>query len=178
MATFGRLDIVVASAAVQLHDRDHTLHEMDEAVWDRTHDINYRGVFVTCKYAIAQMMKQGEGGALVIISSVAATSGRSANLSYISGKHGLLWSQSPYRSPLWHPWHTLQLSGPGALERTPNHDIHPDPEGRAATFPADDSAGSVGHSRGHRALDHLSLFRRCALMPPVLFFLVDGGMSA
>lgn len=128
---FGRLDIAVASAAVQLHDRDHTLHELDGAVWDETHAVNFRGVFLTCKHALAQMVRQGEGGALVIISSVTALDGGSPNVSYLTGKHGLLGLNQ--HIGVHYAEHGIRCNAicPGALERTPNHDIHPDPEGRA-----------------------------------------------
>ncbi|MBS14769.1 MAG: hypothetical protein CME19_24690 [Gemmatimonadetes bacterium] len=59
--TFGRVHAVVASAGVQLHDRDYTLHEMDPSAWDDTHDVNFKGVFLTCRYALAEMVKQGRG---------------------------------------------------------------------------------------------------------------------
>src|SRR5919202_4269824 len=49
VARFGRLDVVVANAAVQLHGQDRPIHELDEAVWDRTHDVNLRGAFLTCR---------------------------------------------------------------------------------------------------------------------------------
>lgn len=72
---FGRLDVVVASAAIQLHDRDHTLHELDSEVWDETHAVNFRGVFLTCKHGLRQMVSQGDGGSIVIIASVTALDG-------------------------------------------------------------------------------------------------------
>ena len=117
---------------------------MDESIWDLTHNVNYRGVFITCKYAIAQMMRQGDGaGALVIVSSVTATGGRSPDVAYL-GKHGLLGLNrhigrhyGQYRIP-------LNCIGPGALARTPNHEIHPDPEGRAATLKAAIPLGRLG----------------------------------
>ncbi|MBK35949.1 MAG: hypothetical protein CME26_10535 [Gemmatimonadetes bacterium] len=54
----GRVDIVVASAAVQMHNEGRDLHRMDDAVWDRTHAINYRGVYLTCKHCLNRMMEQ------------------------------------------------------------------------------------------------------------------------
>ncbi len=129
---FGRLDIAVASAGVQFHDRDHTLHELDEAVWDQTHAINFRGVFVTCKYAIAQMLEQGDGGCLIIISSVTAMDGSSPNVSYLTGKHGLLGLNQHIGRHYGPRGIRCNCICPGALEKTPNHDIHPDPEKRAA----------------------------------------------
>lgn len=127
---FGRLDFVVASAGIQLHREDLNLHEMDDAVWDRTHDVNYRGVYLTCKHGLAQMVKQGDGGAIVIVSSVTALNGRSANGAYLSGKHGLL-GLNRYIA-VHYAKHGIRCNAvcPGALERTPNHDQHPDPLGR------------------------------------------------
>ena len=51
---YGRLDVAVASAGIQLHSEDRDLHTMDEAAWDRTHDVNFRGVFLTCKRSCAR----------------------------------------------------------------------------------------------------------------------------
>ena len=90
VAHFGQLDLVVASAGIQLHRQDTNLHELDDEIWDRTHDVNYRGVYLTCKHSLAQMVKQGTGGAIVIVSSVTALNGRSPNVAYLSGKHGLI----------------------------------------------------------------------------------------
>ena len=128
--TFGRLDISVASAGVQLHDRDHTLHELEEEGWDLTHSVNFRGVFVTCKYALAQMVRQDSGGCIVIISSVTAMSGASPNAAYLTGKHGLLGLTRHIGKHYGPKGIRCNCICPGALEKTPNHDIHPDPEGR------------------------------------------------
>ena len=128
---FGRIDIVVASAAIQMHTEDRELHSIDDAVWDRTHDINYRGVYLTCKHTLSQMMAQGEGGVITIVSSVTALGGGSANVSYLSGKHGLIGLAR--HIGVHYAEHGIRCNAicPGALERTPNHDVHPDPEGRA-----------------------------------------------
>ena len=131
VAQFGAVDIVVASAAIQLHDRDHTLHEMDAAVWDETHAVNLRGVFLTCKHGLRQMVTQGRGGSIVIIASVTALDGGSANVAYLTGKHALLGLNR--HIGIHYADHNIRCNAlcPGALERTPNHDIHPDPAGRA-----------------------------------------------
>jgi NAD(P)-dependent dehydrogenase (short-subunit alcohol dehydrogenase family) len=142
--SFGRLDIVVASAAVQMHNEDRTLHQMDDAIWDRTHDINYRGVYLTCKHALAQMVDQGDGGAIVIVSSVTAFSGSTANVSYASGKHGLIGLAR--HIGVHYAEHGIRCNAvcPGALEKTPNHDVHPDPEGRATRLEENIPLGRPG----------------------------------
>lgn len=174
---FGRLDIVVASAAVQLHDRDHTLHEMDESAWDETHNINYRGVFLTCKYGLAQFVKQGDGGVIVIVSSVSAFSGGSANVSYLSGKHGLL-GLNRHIGTHYGPYGIrCNCICPGALERTPNHDIHLDPEGRAARLKQSIPLGRLGTPEDIAPWITF-LATDDARYANGAYFLVDGGLSA
>src|SRR6476646_5675868 len=46
---FGRLDVLVANAAIQLHRRDRPVHEMDPAAWAETQAINLGGAFLTCR---------------------------------------------------------------------------------------------------------------------------------
>ena len=89
--TFGRLDIVVANAAVQLHRRDLPLHEQEFDAWQETQAINLGGAFLTCLAGVRQFLSQGEGGAIVIVSSVTALAGTAAqNPSYTASKGGLL----------------------------------------------------------------------------------------
>ncbi|KAK7522501.1 hypothetical protein IWZ03DRAFT_120526 [Phyllosticta citriasiana] len=58
---FGRLDVLVNNAGISVessHERVMRCHETTEADWDKTLAINTKGVFLGCKYAIAQMLKQ------------------------------------------------------------------------------------------------------------------------
>jgi NAD(P)-dependent dehydrogenase (short-subunit alcohol dehydrogenase family) len=128
---FGRLDIIVPNAGIQIHRQDLRVHEIDEAVWDRTHAVNYRGAFLTCKHGLAQMMKQGDGGVVVMVVSVTALLGLSPNVSYSSGKAGLLGLNR--NIAVEYAQHGIRCNAvcPGALELTPNHDQFPDPAARA-----------------------------------------------
>lgn len=144
VAHFGRLDLIVAGAGIQLHQTDLDLHTLPEEVWDRTHDVNYRGIYLTCKHGLAQLVKQGEGGAIVIVASVTALNGRSVNPAYMSGKHGLI-GLNRYIA-VHYAKHGIRCNAvsPGALERTPNHDQHPDPAGREAMLRARIPLGRPG----------------------------------
>lgn len=144
VSTFGRLDIAVASAGIQMHNEDRELHQIDEAVWDRTHDVNYRGVMLTCKHSLAQMVKQGEGGSIVIVSSITALTGTSANVSYMSGKTGLLGLNR--QMAVHYAKHGIRCNAvlPGALEKTPNHDRHPDADGREKALSQKIPIGRLG----------------------------------
>lgn len=105
---------------------------MNGEIWDQTHDINCRGVFLSCKHALSQMVDGGQGGVITIISSVTAFGGGSANVSYLSDKHALIGVAR--HIGVHYAEHNIRCDAvcPGALERMPNHDVHPDPEGRAA----------------------------------------------
>ena len=61
----GRLDVLYTCAAVQLIGEDAPVHELDIDVWQRTHDVNLRGVFLSCKHGVRLMMESGEGGSVI-----------------------------------------------------------------------------------------------------------------
>ena len=127
---FGRLDIVVPNAGIQMHREDRNLHELPEAVWDRTHDVNYKGQYFACKYGLAQMVKQGEGGVLILVASITALKGTTPNVAYSTGKAGIV-NLARHIAVHYGPQGIRANSiCPGALERTPDHEDHPDPAGR------------------------------------------------
>ena len=61
----GRLDVLYTCAAVQLIGEDAPVHELDIDVWQRTHDVNLRGVYLTCKHGVQLMMESGDGGSVI-----------------------------------------------------------------------------------------------------------------
>jgi NAD(P)-dependent dehydrogenase (short-subunit alcohol dehydrogenase family) len=62
---------------------------IDEASWDLVFNVNLKGVFLTCKRVLPEMVKQG-GGAIVNVSSVASiTTINVPMISYCSSKAGL-----------------------------------------------------------------------------------------
>jgi len=88
---FKRLDILVANAAVQLHKRDRPIHEQSLDAWEETQAINLRGAFLTCRAGVRQMLAQGDGGVLVVVSSVTAYIGCAPqNPAYTASKGGLV----------------------------------------------------------------------------------------
>ena len=69
---YGSLDILVNNAGITLRHEDMDLSSED---WDRTMDVNAKGVFLGTKYAIPAMRRAG-GGSIVNISSIAGIVGR------------------------------------------------------------------------------------------------------
>ena len=66
VAAYGGIDYLVASAGIQTYG---TAVDTDEDTWDRTLDVNAKGVYLAAKYCIPEMAKRG-GGAIVNVASV------------------------------------------------------------------------------------------------------------
>lgn len=84
-ARFGRLDNLVTGAGAS---RPVPLVAMEDDEWDKLVDINLSAVFRISKAAARRMIAQGEGGAIVHISSIAHANG-GANLAYGAAKGGV-----------------------------------------------------------------------------------------
>jgi NAD(P)-dependent dehydrogenase (short-subunit alcohol dehydrogenase family) len=85
---FGRLDIAFNNAGVE--GVWVPIVNQSEEDWDRTIDINLKGVWLSLKYEIRQMLKQGGGGAIVNMASIAGLMGSAGAAGYSASKHGVL----------------------------------------------------------------------------------------
>jgi SDR family mycofactocin-dependent oxidoreductase len=88
MTELGRLDIVVANAGVYSHAP--STWELTEEQWDVMLDINLGGVWRTCAAAVPHVVATGEGGSVVLISSVNGLRGVPGTAHYNAAKHGLV----------------------------------------------------------------------------------------
>jgi NAD(P)-dependent dehydrogenase (short-subunit alcohol dehydrogenase family) len=85
---FGRLDVAFNNAGVE-GVRAPIVRQSEED-WNRTIDINLKGVWLCLKYEIRQMLKQGGSGAIVNMSSITGLVGAVGAAAYSASKHGVV----------------------------------------------------------------------------------------
>jgi 3-oxoacyl-[acyl-carrier protein] reductase len=118
----GRIDILVNNAGIYPR---RPFIEMEEAEWDRMHDVNLKSVFHLCKLVVPHMIEQ-RSGKIINLSSVTFFKGL-ANLShYVATKGGMIgFSRSLARELGPHNVH-INCITPGAI-KTEGEVVHADP---------------------------------------------------
>ena len=86
VSTYGRVDILCNNAAIQVFG---TIPDTSSADWHKVMDVNLKGVYLGCKYAIPHMIAQG-GGSIVNTSSALGIVGDPDLPAYGATKGGIL----------------------------------------------------------------------------------------
>jgi len=86
---FGGVDVLVNNAALYGSLSFVPMDQLDEDEWDTTMNVNVKGVW-QCSRAVLPYMKERGGGAIVNISSLAATYGMPNGLHYTASKAAVI----------------------------------------------------------------------------------------
>jgi len=125
---FGRIDIAVNNAGIEIQ-RDF-LETTDEE-WDRVIGVNLYGPFVVSQAAARQMVKQGNGGKIVNISSVHEDIPFPAYSSYCVSKGGLRMLARNLAIELAPHHINVNNIAPGAIATPINQAVLDDPEAKS-----------------------------------------------
>jgi len=87
--TFGGLTILYNNAGV-FAERDGSVTETPEEVWDLTIGINLKGVYLGCRYGIPAMIESGGGSIVNVASFVALMGAATPQIAYTASKGGVL----------------------------------------------------------------------------------------
>ncbi|BBZ01791.1 putative short-chain type dehydrogenase/reductase [Mycolicibacterium chitae] len=84
----GRLDIVVANAGIG--NGGDTLDKTKQEDWDDMIDVNLSGVWKSVKAAVPHLLSGGNGGSIILTSSVGGLKPYPHTGHYIAAKHGVI----------------------------------------------------------------------------------------
>ena len=86
---FGKLNVVFNNAGI-FHNDDNSVTNTSEEIWDLVININLKGVFLGCQYAIPALLRAGGGSIINTASFVAIMGAAVPQIAYTASKGGVL----------------------------------------------------------------------------------------
>ncbi len=123
---FGRLDIAVANAGI---GRGASILDLTLKDWQDQVDVNLTGVFLTVQAAAREMVRLGNGGRIVCISSLAAENTGPGIWSYSATKAGVRIMVRGWGQELGPHGITVNAIGPGVIDTPLAHGLAGDEGG-------------------------------------------------
>jgi NAD(P)-dependent dehydrogenase (short-subunit alcohol dehydrogenase family) len=163
--------------AAVLHRKDAVVTNLDEDIWQQVIDVNLKGVYLGCKYAVPEITKAG-GGSIINVSSLAGLIGIGNVHAYTASKGGVISLTRAIAMSYAAQKIRCNVICPGGVD-TPMmaHVFHnPNPKFRELSekgHPSD----SPGHAGGHR-VDGAVLASDESSWVTGSVFTIDGGYAA
>lgn len=123
---FGRLDIAVANAGIAPLRHDLVDEPFDS--YARVVEVNQHGVWRTCRAAARQLIEQGEGGRIIVLSSIAGLAGIEAAPDYVMAKHAVMGLVRVLARQVGPHSITVNAINPGYIRTVMNRESLEDPE--------------------------------------------------
>lgn len=87
VSALGRVDVVCANAGITSFG---ATHELTEDQWQEMIGVNLTGVWHTAKAAIPHLLRQGQGGSIILTSSTCGARAYPNLAHYVAAKHGVI----------------------------------------------------------------------------------------
>jgi NAD(P)-dependent dehydrogenase (short-subunit alcohol dehydrogenase family) len=87
--SYGKLNVVFNNAGV-FHPKDDSVTNTSEEIWDLVINVNLKGVFLGCKYAVPALQRAGGGSIINTASFVAIMGAAAPQIAYTASKGGVL----------------------------------------------------------------------------------------
>ena len=87
--SYGKLNVVFNNAGV-FHPNDESVTNTTEEIWDMVININLKGVFLGCQYAVPALLRAGGGSIINTASFVAIMGAAVPQIAYTASKGGVL----------------------------------------------------------------------------------------
>ena len=123
IARFGRLDILVNNAGIE---KKYAFIDYPVQEWQRIIDVNLSGTFYCAQAAARQMIKQGDGGRIINISSIHEDLAFPLNAPYAATKGGIRMLMRTIAVELAPHLITVNNIGPGAIYTPIDKDVQED----------------------------------------------------
>lgn len=125
---FGKVDVFVSNAGICPF---HGFLDMPRETFERTMTVNLHGAYFMMQAAANQMMKQGQGGAIIGVSSISAYVGGEYQTHYTPTKAGILSLMNSLAIALGKHGIRCNAVLPGTIQTDINKDDLSDPKKRA-----------------------------------------------
>lgn len=86
VAKFGEINVLLTAAG---YNHPQPIVEQDLAEWQKIMNSDVQGTWLYCKYVGEQMIKQGKGGKVILVSSARSKMGMSGYTGYCTAKGGI-----------------------------------------------------------------------------------------
>ena len=123
MQEFGKIDVLVNNAGINIprllvDPKDpHGQYELDEAVWDKVSNVNFKGVFLCAQAAAREMVKAGKG-VIINMSSESGLEGSEGQSIYAATKNAVNSLTRSWAKELGKYGVRVVAVAPGILEAT------------------------------------------------------------
>ncbi|MDQ6857560.1 MAG: glucose 1-dehydrogenase [Chloroflexota bacterium] len=168
---FGGIDILVNNAGIE---QPMPLLDIDEPSWDLVVDVNLKGAFLCAQAAARQMVRRGEGGRIINISSVHEDLPMPGNTSYVCAKGAIRMLTRNLGLELAAHGISVVGIGPGAIATPMDAETLADPTKKLA-LQREIPLGRVGSAEEVAALASYLVSDEARYLTATTVF-IDGGL--